>query len=776
MILRIDSFDIAGPRDYTRSLDATRPPKIVRRLNAPATLQVWMVSDETSFLAPVAGARVLLERLNGTKLFSGYLTCAPEAEHNGEGERGSVYCYKLSADGDEASLDRKPTLLRAPFVNRTAGSAIRELLKDVAPPVLRWDDVQDGEVLVSYGSNPQVKCTQQLAEIAALTRSVYRVHDSAVSFAPIGTVVHSLDEADPNFTPGGLRVTEEPEILNDITVTGRVEPRAYVKDYFLGDGYTLRYSLSEQPFVLRNSTLVEEEYEGSGLRAQYWSAADPAGKITVSGGKLHVAGGTGVDGATAVCFIEAMEMGGAVLLQHGDVAFTGASDGVIGGLYSGAAITSNCVAGFRVTKSGAQSKIQPIVNGGATGTSMTTVAGRKYSLTTRFYSSEPLRRRQVFHSSTAPVAEGRGGGAVGTDVRVVLEAREIDPANPATLAASSVVLYDGVVAGAPGFCTYVLVNSTDLHCDIPYTLLRKTAQVLVRSTKSGQAARTRLTGAQADGAECVVGSDAALYFFSPYPPSPNEAIQVSYRSSGRAMARVIDSSDIRARMHQGDDGVRGAVRRILSPGARTGVDCENAALALLDDHTKPAWRGEYSTWSEFLPGGADVFPGDDVNVNAPSRAIQFRATVREVEIEVVDPADDRSKYRIAFANDAASSLACEFDKAMLREPLEIVMSTSGTEALYLDALASAEITAVTSTTVTIDAGLAAPSGGGVEVRRSDSGWDFQNDRNLIGRFTTRTFTVPRLARAQDYWLRQYDASSPAKYSRYSTLLHVDYPL
>jgi len=49
-----------------------------------------------------------------------------------------------------------------------------------------------------------------------------------------------------------------------------------------------------------------------------------------------------------------------------------------------------------------------------------------------------------------------------------------------------------------------------------------------------------------------------------------------------------------------------------------------------------------------------------------------------------------------------------------------------------------------------------------------------NDRNLLGRFSTRTFSVPRLARVQDFYLRQYDET--AHYSRYSTALHLDYPL
>ena len=63
-----------------------------------------------------------------------------------------------------------------------------------------------------------------------------------------------------------------------------------------------------------------------------------------------------------------------------------------------------------------------------------------------------------------------------------------------------------------------------------------------------------------------------------------------------------------------------------------------------------------------------------------------------------------------------------------------------------------------------------------EVRWSDASWGQSSDRNLAARFTTRTFTLPRLGRVEDYYVRQYDGSSPAKYSRYSAALHLDYPL
>jgi len=63
-----------------------------------------------------------------------------------------------------------------------------------------------------------------------------------------------------------------------------------------------------------------------------------------------------------------------------------------------------------------------------------------------------------------------------------------------------------------------------------------------------------------------------------------------------------------------------------------------------------------------------------------------------------------------------------------------------------------------------------------EVRAHDFGWGVANDRNLLGRFTAQTFSLPRLARTQNYFLRLYDSSSPPRYSRYSAALHVDYPL
>jgi hypothetical protein len=372
-----------------------------------------------------------------------------------------------------------------------------------------------------------------------------------------------------------------------------------------------------------------------------------------------------------------------------------------------------------------------------------------------------------------PAGNGRGGSTVPGSLRVVLEVHDIDPANAGSLQAPSTVLYDGVINNAAGFCSYVLVNALNAHCSISFVRMSRGVDAEVRSTIPSFSPKTRLTGNVAEGAECVITSGGVLLFFSPYIPVSNEAIVVRYRTAGRALARLVDANSIAANVKPGDDGVRAAVLSVLQPSARTSVDCENAALAILDDSIQQAWKGTYECWSDLMPGGtsADPVPGEAFSVVAALRNANFDAIIHDVQIEIVDFAEDRRRYKIAFSNDAAESNAFEFEQGVLRELIDAVIPGTG----YIDNIPDAEITAISSTTADINAGVAPPAGGGIEVRRNDAGWNADTDYNLVGRFTTQSFTVPRLARVQTYCLRQYDGSTPWKYSRYSTVLYIDYP-
>lgn len=545
---------------------------------------------------------------------------------------------------------------------------------------------------------------------------------------------------------------------------------------FVGDGFTTRFHLSQTPFLSRNFTVINEEYAGPTLGPTRWQATDPASAVAINGGKLQVTGGNGVDGATTVSFVEKIELGGAWILQHGDVLFAAASSGILGGLYLGPVLTANCIAGFRVSPSGINSQVQAVINGTAAGAAITTAAGHHYVLSTRIYSQEMFREEQHFHSATHPAGSPLGGAQVGASVRLVLEVHDIDPANPATMVARSNVLYDGVITGAPAFCSYALVNSPGLHCVVAFTRIVQAIDVVVRTALPGQPYRTRLVGPVLAGGECNVYSGPTLDFFNPYVPALNELIEVHYRGYGRAMARVTNPASIAVEQRGEDDGTRSLIRHVKAPAARNSVDCEHAALAILDDGAVVGYTGKYETWSDFLPGGAeDIFPGDALNVSAPSRQATFQAIVDEVVITVKDLEADHSVCDIHFVGAAANSLAMELEPVTSTAALNVAPVTNAqVGTTTMSDLTSAIITQITSTTASIDAGTV-PAPGGIEVRWSDFGWGPYNDQNLAGRFTTQTFTLPRLAKTQDYYLRQFDGSTPPRYSRFSAALHVDYP-
>jgi hypothetical protein len=770
MNLLIDNNDGLGPQDYTARLDADRLPQIGRKLNAAATLCAWLVSADASFRPPCSGGRVILQRSDGFRLFTGYLDVPPQMEYLGSGQT-AAWRYRLHALDDSSLTDRNPLPARTPFASRTAGDALKTLTNDVLPGGVDVSGVQDVSTVNQFAIVPQKTWTYHAQELATETRATYRAHDSRLLFQPVGQTSFALSESDPNFVPTGLALQQPNELRNDVTVVGELEPLVYVRDYFLGNGTTLAFYLSQTPYAKTTVTVFEEDYTAAHLEPTLWSVTDPNGKLTLGAGQLHLNGGP-----ATVSFVEQVELAGSVVLQHGKFTFAAASSGLVGGLYNGTISQPNCIAGFNVTPSGSNCSIQATVNGAVVGSALITTPGHVYSFVTQTTCPEGHRVHQTYLSSTHPAGSGRGGDSITAQIRVVLSVHDVDPNNPGTLAAPATVLYDDVLESPPGFATYALINESSFFAGVSYTRMQHVVDAEIRSMAPNGQFRTRLGGALADGGECYISTSGVLEFYAPYPPQLNEEVVVAYRSSARAMARVQDPNSVAQHAQGSDGGRRIYVRRLKLPPAPTSIDCENAASALLDDAVQIAWTGEYEAVSDFLPV-EDVVPGNAVQVSAPSRGANFAAIVRQVDVEVLSLGDDRSNYTIKFANDGAEALAFEFENFTLPAPLTTVYNVNTpSSSLYIAPLNSAQLTNVIASQITVDAGVSPPPSGGIEVRRSDGGWGPSDSGNLAGRFTTQTFTLPRLSRVQGYYLRQYDGSTPPKYSRYSTLLHVDYPL
>ena len=770
MKLLIDNLDGGGPQDYSPFLDSDNLPALKRKVNRATEMRAWLASAGPAFQMPTSGARVVLQRDDGHKLFTGYLTAAPQQEVVGQSQSGTAWRYAIVALDDSWLLDHNAPRARTPFTHRTAGDALRTITNDVLPGVLDVSGVQELNPVNQYDVSSQRSWSEHAQELATRSRACYRAHDGTLTFQPVGQQGFQLNEGDAGFSPKGLTLAQPDRLANDITIIGEVEPITYVRDYFIGDNTTLGFYLSRSPYARTPVTVFEEEYAGPSLDPTLWYLTDPGGRASVSGGCLQLAGGPVTVGS-----VEALELAGGLRIQHGQVRFTAASSGTIGGIYAGAASDANCEAGFHVSPNGGNCSIQALINGAGAGGALTTQAGHQYSLVTQLFVNEAHRVHETYTSSKNVAGNGRGGDTVAAAMRVVLSVHDVDPNSPGTLALPATILYDGVLGTAPAFALYALANGNDLHVQIAYTRLQRIADVEVRSMIPGQSFRSRLPGALYDGGECYVSSAGELHFYPPYPPQANEQIVVSYRASARAIARVQNTDSIVSHNVGADQGRRSRVQRMSVPPAPTSVDCENAALALLDDAVEKAWVGEYAVVSDNLPS-SDVWPGDFVQVAAPSRQANFSAIVREADVRVMSLAQDRSAYTIRFANDAAEPMAAEFAKMKLPDPLPVAFTTNGPSSpLYLAALTSAQVTSIIATQIGVDTGTTPPAGGGFEVRRSDGGWGATSDGNLVGRYATQTFVLPRLSRVQEYVLRQYDNSSPAKYSRQSALLHVDYP-
>jgi hypothetical protein len=143
-------------------------------------------------------------------------------------------------------------------------------------------------------------------------------------------------------------------------------------------------------------------------------------------------------------------------------------------------------------------------------------------------------------------------------------------------------------------------------------------------------------------------------------------------------------------------------------------------------------------------------------------------------IEAATSFPDLTKYTIAFANDWAEALSIKLSTAIPEDAW--LPQRSQTAITVLSNLTALTITSVSGSTIQIAAGVAPPTGGGFEVRRKD--WYFApgNDAGLVLRSPVSNFIIPREAAIEQYFIRQYDASTPPNYSRFSSAVFLNVPL
>jgi hypothetical protein len=379
-----------------------------------------------------------------------------------------------------------------------------------------------------------------------------------------------------------------------------------------------------------------------------------------------------------------------------------------------------------------------------------------------------------------------GGEEVPARVKVTLEVRDLDLADPAALV--STILYENTLDTLPVFAFYAPVNSADLHVVANFLQVTQPMQAELVTQKPGEEPRTRTLGFGIAGQDATITEDPnrnqwALEFYEDTIPAAGERMALRYRAAGRARARIRDASSIASEASlAGDDGVRAVVLDDVNPAPRTSAEADLAAQAYLADHVTPRYEGRYTTWGEF----ADSFPrsGRLLEVRNESRYPAFQAIVRQVTSELRELASERILHTIEFGQpalfeDFLRQIApvegiLQPDELLFLAPLEAVEPA----AVYLEEAAGLELSSVLPMHFAVDLGAPPPDGGHYEVRRNDQGWGAAGVagtlQNRVGVFTSQVFLLPRTARKQAYFVRPVGPDGLT--SRFSSALVVHYPL
>jgi hypothetical protein len=753
--ITIDNLDGNGGLDYTASLSGATPLTIERKLNQPSRCTFNIA--RASIAVPASGARVVVTADNGAVLFTGYAIAAPARVYVGMGTTGPAYVLQVSCMSDEIVFDARVSGKTIECVATSAGDLLTKITGRATNQVVPVSGDATSTRIGGFQPLAGKSWSENVGALGNAARACYRVVNNNLVFENVGGQVHTLAESDGSFNRGAFKGERTRLAVNDVTVCGKEEPQAYVTEIFEGDGVTSVFQLNETP-LLEKATLLFDTFSGGAVDPQSWVVVDGGGHISLTTRGLTLGGGQGAGGTSSVTAVDAVEMGGVLLIELGGLEVDSLGEGYFAGLSSGTVSPANLVAGFHVRPNGTTTVVAPMVLGVESGATMTLQTGHTYTLRLRFHCKDRQRALQSYSAAGANGPIQLGGQTLTAGADLVMEVQE----TTGGAQFPAVVLYDGSVTQAPPSCTPVVVDSVSFLGSVASFELMRPGEVWVSCTATGSAAATQRLGASAQTSQAKVSSTGRMSFYPGNVPASGTAIRVNYRIGGRAVARMIVPAS---------SPISSLILTAQHPVTRTSADCENAALALLatSTWTDGAWKGTYTCWNPHQT--ADMWPGDLLDVEAPSADMSTELLVRSVQIRATSCVPELLSYAVTFANEWAEALSLKMSEgAPLNAWLPPTALTAST------ALASARdlsVTSVSTTQIQVQAGLTPPTGGGFEVRRSDWKFGAGDGADLVLRSPVPNFTIVREAPVERYYVRMYDGATPPNYSRFSSAIFVN---
>jgi hypothetical protein len=327
---------------------------------------------------------------------------------------------------------------------------------------------------------------------------------------------------------------------------------------------------------------------------------------------------------------------------------------------------------------------------------------------------------------------------------------------------------------SPATCILVAANSIQLFGSMGYCRVMRPSSVWIVSTLPSGATETRLIGVAGEGADCKISEEGKVTFFSGRVPVANERVTVTYRGRNRAVARMEDAASVAAEAAGGVPGTAQWLGKVVSPAARSSVDYESAAQAVLSfaSSRAAAIAGSYEA-NNLQNSAHDVWPGDVLALTA--NGVTTSVIVRQVVLENHGAYPETIAYRIAFANDWAEGLGVKLSDGIASDAV-LPQTALASPGAVLANLQQLQVVSATTTALQVDAGVVPPAGGGFEVRRRDWAFGPGVDQDLVLRSPVRSFSIPREGQVERYYVRMYDGSTVPLYSRFSSAVFTDLPV
>lgn len=774
--ITIDNHDGRGALDYSQCLAGVDSFTLTRTLNQPSVCTMLLNCGAAGGSIPAKYGRVIVNSDAGLVLFTGYVSLFPEARLAGAGVTGPMYLQAVTVTGDELLLDQQSVPVTAGSAGVPAAELLQMLTQRVEPKRIGYATTGNTtNTAGAFTADAAATWSANAGVLASMARAGYRIINQQLSLPGIGATTHTLSDTAGTLDLSRFSISQARSLANDVTVCGESEAQAYVEDVFQGDGTTTTFDLTRTPLRVGavQGSLISDSFAGPGLNTNLWSVDDSGSRFSLTSTGLTVNGGNGVDGDTTLTAIDNVEMGGSLVLTCAGVQVNAGSVGYVGCFYDGSVLIQNLFAGFEVKQSGGATVVVPVVGGVAAGASTTIVAGHAYTFRLRYACREMQRVPASYYVAGAYVPGASGsqmfGGGEMAAAQMVLEVQD----TTGGVNQHPVILYDGAVSATPVTCLLCAVNSIAFSGSLQSVSLEQTGTAWVRSVQTTGSAFTRRIGTATEGGDCKLEATGKLVFYATSVPQVGELVTLTYRTSGKAVARLVNSASIAAQGTSVVPGVSRWIGSVTSPAARTSADCENAALGLLAISTSPnaAWTGKYLAAN--LQQSTDVWPGDVLMVSASGLSLNANLVVRTVAITYTAAKPELLTYSIRFANEWAEAISVKLSNAV---PKDVWLPQSGVAAPSMLPSLSTLTAAVGAMQITVDAGLTAPTGGGFEVRRVD--WHFGpgSDGTLVLRSPVPNFSIVREAAIEQYYVRMYDASAPPNYSRFSNAICASVPL